>query len=349
MKRIKVKTSREYEVIVGAGALSCLTEELSRLFRGKRILVVTDDIVRPLHADAVMSRLPLNSDTYLFTLAHGEENKSIDTAVSILTYMTQHSFDRDDLVIALGGGVTGDITAFAASVYMRGIDFINIPTTLLSQVDSSVGGKTGVDFLGSKNIIGTFYQPRLVICDTDCLKTLPREIFSDGCAEVIKYAFINDAPLLEMIEDGIEKNIEKIVFRCVGNKNQIVSRDEFDRGERALLNFGHTVGHAVEALSEYKISHGKAVAIGMAVITRACERDGSCEAGTYDRLIRSLTANGLPSATERTPRELIDTIRHDKKKSGDGITVIVPTALAKTKTQKMSFDALEALIKGATE
>lgn len=345
MKRIRVKTSREYEVIVGAGASAETGDALSSLSGAARILTVTDDNVAPLHADTFLARLPENTEKHLFVIPHGEENKSIDTVLSILTYMKEHGFDRSDLIVALGGGVTGDMAAFAASVYMRGIDFVNVPTTLLSQVDSSVGGKTGVDFLGSKNIIGTFYQPLLVICDTDYLKTLPDDVFADGCAEVIKYAFIGDAELLALIEDGIRKNIDEIVSRCVSDKNNIVSRDEFDRGERALLNFGHTVGHAVESLSEYTVSHGKAVASGMCIITRACELAGICEEGVYGRLVSVLSANSLPTGTDRTADELTCAVRNDKKKSGDSISVIVPTALSSAKVQKMSFSELHSLIK----
>lgn len=346
MKRIKIKTSRNYEVIVGAGASTTIGAEISAISSAARILTVTDDNVAPLHADAFISRLPQAAEKHIFILPHGEEHKSIETVMSILTYLKEHGFDRNDLIIALGGGVTGDMAAFAASIYMRGIDFVNVPTTLLSQVDSSVGGKTGVDFLGAKNIIGTFYQPRLVLCDTDYLNTLPDEIFADGCAEVIKYAFINDPRLLELIDGGIKSNIESIVFRCVSNKNDIVSRDEFDRGDRALLNFGHTIGHAVEGLSEYKISHGKAVAIGMAVISEACEASGICVGGVYDRLVSVLTANSLPASTDFTAEALIGAVKNDKKKSGDGISVIVPVSIAQTQIKKMSFDELYELIKG---
>lgn len=346
VKRIKIKTSRNYDVLVGAGAASMIGAEVSTLNSGSRILIVTDDNVAPLHADAFTARLPEAAEKHIFTLPHGEEHKSIETVMSIIAYLKAHDFDRNDLIIALGGGVTGDMAAFAASIYMRGIDFVNVPTTLLSQVDSSVGGKTGVDFSGAKNIIGTFYQPIAVICDTDYLKTLPDDIFADGCAEVIKYAFINDPDLLGLIDDGIKKNIDEVVARCVSNKNDIVSRDEFDRGERALLNFGHTVGHAVEGLSEYKISHGKAVAIGMSVISNACEAAGICESGVFERLNSVLTANSLPTKTDFSAEDLTRAIKNDKKKSGDEISVIVPVSLSKTQIKKVSFDELYSFIKG---
>lgn len=346
MKRIRVKTSREYSVIVGSGAVGALRDELSAVTSASRILVVTDDNVAPLHLDALVSLLH-GYDVHTLTLPNGEEHKTIDSVLSILSYLKEHAFDRDDAVIALGGGVVGDISAFSASIYMRGIDFINIPTTLLSQVDSSVGGKTGVDFGGAKNIVGSFYQPRLVICDTDYLKTLRGDVFADGCAEVIKYAFIGDGELLPVIEDGIEKNIDEIVYRCVNDKKLVVSRDEFDRGDRALLNFGHTIGHAVESLSGYTVSHGRGVAIGMSIITLAAERVGLCSAGIYDRLTKTLIANNLPTSTDTDTSALVDAIRNDKKKSGDRITAIIPTELCRCVTRKFSFDELHDLIEEA--
>lgn len=346
MKKIRVKTSREYTVLIGSGAVEALVNELHSVTSASRLLIVTDDNVAPLHADALTARL-LGYDVHTLVLPHGEEHKTIDSVVTIISYLQSHAFDRDDAVIALGGGVVGDLAAFSASVYMRGIDFINIPTTLLSQVDSSVGGKTGFDFGGAKNIVGTFYQPRLVICDTDYLQTLPPEIFSDGCAEVIKYAFIGDGELLPIIEDGIKNNIDEIVYRCVNDKNMIVSRDEFDRGDRALLNFGHTVGHAVESISGYTVSHGCGVAVGMSIITLAAERAGICEVGVYDRLTACLRANDLPTETKVNTASLVAAIRRDKKKSGDRITVIVPTKLCCAVTKKLGFDELHALLKEA--
>ena len=346
MKRIKVKTTREYSVLVGSGAISQLKEELPLVTNANRILVVSDDNVAPLHLDSLLSKLS-DYNTYSLILTHGEENKNIETVLSILTYLKENSFDRDDLVIALGGGVVGDISAFASSIYMRGIDFINIPTTLLSQVDSSVGGKTGVDFCGAKNIVGSFFQPRLVICDTDYLKTLPEDIFSDGCAEVIKYAFIGDDELLPIIEDGIKKNIDEIVYRCVYDKDLVVSRDEFDRGDRALLNFGHTIGHAVESLSDYKVSHGKAVAIGMSMITLGAEKLGVCPTGVYDRLVTVLKANSLPTTTNTDKDDIMSAVRNDKKKSGDRITAVLPIDMCCCVTRKLTFEMLSEYVNGA--
>ena len=348
MRKIRVGTSRSYDVAVGSGALSEIIGDLKNVIKAKKILIVTDTNVAPLHLDRLNSLISNEYDCFTHILESGEDHKNIDAVLGILTTLQQNGFDRNDAIIALGGGVVGDISAFSASVYMRGIDFVNVPTTLLSQVDSSVGGKTGIDFGGAKNIVGSFYQPKLVICDTDHLKTLSPEIFSDGCAEVIKYAFIGNPELLSVIEDGIEKNIDDVVYRCVLHKNEVVSGDEFDRGGRAVLNFGHTVGHAVESLSGYTLSHGKAVAIGMRVITESCEKANICQKGVTEKLVSLLQANGLPIECEMSADDLINTVRKDKKKSGDSISVIVPKELCSCAIEKMSFEKLYDLIKEVT-
>ena len=345
MRRINVRTSREYSVLVGNGATKNIASELKTVIKAKRILVISDDNVEPLHMKGLLSQIEGTYCCFTHVLKNGEENKNIDAVLGILSELQKNEFDRDDAVIALGGGVVGDISAFSASIYMRGIDFVNIPTTLLSQVDSSVGGKTGVDFGGAKNIVGSFYQPKLVICDTDYLKTLPDNIFADGCAEVIKYAFINDKELLEVIEDGIRKNIDDIVYRCVSYKHDVVSNDEFDRGLRGLLNFGHTIGHAVESLSSYTISHGSAVAIGMRVIAEAFEKAGICQKGVCEKLVSVIQNNNLPLECGFSAEDIINAVRKDKKKSGDSISVIVPKELCKCEIEKMSFEKLYSIIK----
>ncbi|MBQ2916294.1 MAG: 3-dehydroquinate synthase [Clostridia bacterium] len=348
MRRIKVKTSREYSVFVGSGAVENISCELKELLKAKKIMVVSDDNVAPLHLEKLLNRLCGSFECFTHILKNGEEHKNIEAVLGILSHMQEEEFDRNDTIIALGGGVVGDISAFSASIYMRGIDFVNIPTTLLSQVDSSVGGKTGVDFGGAKNIVGSFYQPRLVICDTNYLNTLPENIFADGCAEVIKYAFINDKELLSVIEDGIKKNIDDIVYRCVCDKNDVVSNDEFDRGLRGLLNFGHTIGHAVESLSSYRISHGSAVSIGMRIVTEAFEKVGICKNGVTEKLISVLKANDLPLECGYSVENIINAVRKDKKKSGDSISVIVPKELCKCEIEKMSFEKLYSVIKEVT-
>ena len=343
MKRVQVNTARSYSVLIGSGAVAALPEELKKLTGARRLMIVTDETVAPLHLESLKALLQ-GWDVYTHVFPAGEEHKAMDTLLPLLSQLLEAGFDRSDLIVALGGGVVGDMAGFAASMYMRGIDFVNIPTTLLSQVDSSVGGKTGVDLMGAKNILGAFYQPRLVICDTDYLATLPPSVFADGCAEVIKYAFIGDEELLPLLEAGILENLAEIVYRCVQDKSDIVASDEFDRGRRGLLNFGHTLGHAVEKLSGYAISHGSAVAMGMAQMTMACEKAGLCETGVSQRLLPLLQRHNLPTEHPYSPKELIAGARSDKKKSGDKVAAIVPRRLCCCEMQKMSFEELEALL-----
>ena len=312
MRRIKVKTSRDYSVLVGGGAVENISAELKDIIKAKRVMIVSDDNVAPLHLENLKNKLENSFECYTHILKNGEEHKNIDAVLGILSHMQEEEFDRNDAVIALGGG------------------------------------KTGVDFGGAKNIIGSFYQPRLVICDTYYLNTLPENIFADGCAEVIKYAFINDSELLKVIETGIRANIDDIVYRCVSDKNDVVSNDEFDRGLRGLLNFGHTIGHAVESLSSYRISHGSAVSIGMRIVTEAFEKAEICESGVTEKLVSVLKANNLPLDCGYSVDDIINAVRKDKKKSGDSISVIVPKELCKCEIEKMSFEKLYSIIKEVT-
>jgi len=347
VKRVQVDTARPYSVLIGRGALAALPQELKGVTRARRLMLVTDEQVAPLHLERLQGLLTeWEVHTHIFPA--GEARKSMATILPLLEQLLEKGFDRADAILALGGGVVGDMAGFAAAVYMRGIDFVNIPTTLLSQVDSSVGGKTGVDLMGAKNMVGAFHQPRLVVCDTALLETLPAAVFADGCAEVIKYAFIGDEALLPLLEKGIRKDTEEIVFRCVRDKAEIVSGDEFDRGRRGLLNFGHTLGHAIEKCSGYAVSHGSAVAMGMLQMTRACERAGLCEKGVYDRLLPLITAHGLPTGSPYSPEELMAAARSDKKKSGDGVSAIVPRRLCHCEIRKLSFEEFYSILKDDT-
>ena len=221
--------------------------------------------------------------------------------------------DRDDVIIALGGGVVGDLAGFVSSTYLRGIKFVQIPTTLLAAVDSSVGGKTAIDLKAGKNLAGAFYQPQVVLCDYSTLDTLPEEVFNDGCAEVIKYGVIASEELFEKCFKGIKENIEDIIYECVRIKRDIVAKDEFDIGMRQLLNYGHTIGHAIEACSNYEITHGSAVAIGMILITKAAVKLDICGENTLIRLEKLIKLCGLPYDTHYGVSELYEIMLSDKK------------------------------------
>ena len=231
--------------------------------------------------------------------------------------------------------MAGDLAGFAASTYLRGIGFIQIPTTLLAMVDSSVGGKTAIDLPAGKNLAGTFYQPWLVLCDPDCLTTLPEDIFRDGCAEVIKYAVLGNAPFFDDLRTGsAHAQLEHIIETCVTMKRDIVAQDEFDRGQRQLLNLGHTFGHGIEACSGFAVSHGSAVAIGMATMVRAAAAFGLCTEKTRDTVVDILRQYDLPVDCAFRAEDMFPTILHDKKAAGDTINLIVPTAVGQCRIVK---------------
>ncbi len=259
-------------------------------------------------------------------LKPGEGSKNLQTYGQVLGFLADSGLTRADLVIALGGGVVGDVTGFAAATYLRGVRLAQVPTSLLAQVDSSVGGKTGIDLPQGKNLAGAFYQPRTVLVDPDTLNTLPGEHYRDGLSEVVKYGAIVDAQLLNMIPyDGHEQ--ADIIRRCIDIKRDIVSRDVYDRGERQLLNFGHTIGHAVERASGYAVTHGQAVAIGMAVMARASYRMGLCTREDAGRLQGLLSLLGLPTVTDFGEDTLFDAMLMDKKRGGQQLTLVVMHAL----------------------
>ncbi len=325
MSVVHVDASRSYDIYIGEGLLERAGELTSGLKLGKKILIVSDDTVAALYLDrlrGVLTACGYECTSYVFE--HGEASKSQQTLFGILGHLAKSHFDRSDSIFALGGGVVGDVAGFAASVYMRGIRFVGIPTTLLSATDSSVGGKTAIDIPQGKNLVGSFWQPSAVICDVRLLDTLSPEYFSDGMAEVIKYAMIRDASLMTLIEGGrASERIIDVIRRCVEIKRDVVSQDEHDRGVRAILNFGHTAAHAIEAHSGYEISHGRAVGMGMVMITRACERLGLCECGTLEKLCRVMSDYDLTVECPYPAEELLSYIENDKKCDGGGISLVL--------------------------
>ena len=326
MNRIRIDASVSYDVLIGKGLLKDTGELISSLGNAEHVVIVSDDNVYPLYGDTVKDCLEkAGIRTGSFVFPHGERSKSMAVYEELLEYLCDSFVTRNDLLIALGGGVTGDLAGFAAATYQRGIRFVQIPTSLLAAVDSSVGGKTAVNLKAGKNQAGCFYQPSLVICDTDTLLTLPEEEYRNGIAEVIKYAMIGDRQFLEKLaEHPVKEWQEETIAKCVSMKKDIVMEDEFDTGRRMLLNFGHTLGHSAEKLSGYQIPHGYAVAMGMGNITKAAERHGICPAGTADELIRVLGRYGLPTEIPYPADEVFEAARADKKSTGDKVRIIVP-------------------------
>lgn len=342
MQTVRVKASTEYDVLIERGILDSAGELIQQRTGAKRALLITDRTVDGLYADRVLDILrTAGTESEKFVFEDGEEHKSLETVGRILSFAAELELTRSDIFVALGGGIVGDVTGFAASAYLRGVRFVQIPTTLLAAVDSSVGGKTGVNLPEGKNLAGAFHQPSLVLCDPDCFETLSPALFADGAAESIKYGIIADEKLFEAFEkDDIRENIEQIVRRCVEIKSEIVSRDEFDTGERQKLNLGHTLGHAIEKCSGFEISHGHAVAIGTVRACIAAEKLGIC-GNIAPRVKKVFERNGLPTATDISTHELTKVMHRDKKRSSNGMNLILPTKIGKCILYKTESNRLE--------
>ena len=271
--------------------------------------------------------------------------KNGETFLSLLNTLAEMQITRTDLIVALGGGVVGDLAGFAAACFLRGIRFIQVPTTLLAAVDSSVGGKTAIDLDAGKNLAGAFWQPSLVLCDTDTLHTLPDEIFRDGCAEVIKYAILYDPNLFdELMADGLTFDQESVITRCVEWKRKVVMEDEFDTGSRMKLNLGHTFGHGVEARSNFTISHGQGVSIGLAMAARASVKYNLCSDSCCKKILEILNHFHLPTDTIFSADELYDCTLSDKKRIGDTIRLIIPREIGNCEILPTPIEKLKSFI-----
>lgn len=353
MKIIEVKTGKPYQIIVERGALDTLGERTKSVCKAKKIMVVTDETVEALYFERAKRSLEdAGLEVCKFVIAPGEKSKSTDNLVKLWEALAENEITRSDAIIALGGGVVGDLAGFAAATFLRGIKYIQIPTTLLAMTDSSVGGKTAVDLKAGKNLAGAFHQPALVLCDPETLDTLPREHFRDGMAEVIKYGMINRSALIDKLYDytATDKDaLDDIISMCIEDKRDIVSSDEFDFGIRALLNFGHTPAHAIELYSNYETTHGSAVAVGMAIMTRASVKMGLCDSSALDRLLALLDKFGLSKETKFSAKELADGALGDKKRAGDSISVILVYGVGDARICKVKVSELEEIFQKGLE
>lgn len=353
MQKITVKASGEYEVIIGTGLLADCGKYIKEVSKAVKLAVITDDSVDGFHGEKVVQSLSANGfEVCKFVFPHGEQSKTPDTLVNIWNFLCENNITRSDCLVALGGGVTGDMTGFAAATYLRGMDFVQIPTTLLAQVDSSVGGKTGVDLNGGKNLVGAFKQPKLVLCDIDALDTLPEEFFIDGMGEVVKHGMIKSAKLFEQLEKynlkSLRENkdvLEDIIAQNITIKRDVVQIDECDRGERMKLNFGHTLAHSIEQYYNYTgITHGQAVAAGMKMITQIAESHGIAEVGVLERLEKCLDLYGLNVPIEPTMGQLGAACLNDKKRFGDSINIVVCCDVGASMLKKMHVQAFLAML-----
>ena len=347
MKTVHIDASRSYDVHIGRGLLDDCGRQIAERVRCASAAVVADDTVYALYGERVCASLEAAGvRTVCYVFPHGEKSKNLLEYAKILNFLAENRVTRADALIALGGGVTGDLGGFAAATYLRGIPFVQLPTTLLAAVDSSVGGKTAVDLPAGKNLAGAFYQPELVLCDLDTLDSLPREIFLDGCAEVIKYAVLGSRELFALLADiPSGKGLEEVTARCVEMKRDFVQSDELDRGARQMLNLGHTFGHAVEASSRFTLSHGKSVAIGMAMILRAACSRGLCSAETRDAVIALLQRYGLPSECPYPADMLLGALSADKKIFGTRLNLVVPTDIGACRLLPVGVDELSGWLR----
>ncbi len=340
MRKVTVNASKNYDILIEKGAIN-LVGELAKDIIGKgTACIITDSNVAPLYLEKVKeSLLKENIKVSSYVFPAGEKSKNAQTYIEILNALAREGLTRKDTLIALGGGVTGDMTGFCAATYMRGIKFIQIPTTLLAAVDSSVGGKTAIDLDCGKNLAGAFYQPSMVIFDTDTLSTLPEEYFADGMAEVIKYAVIKDESLEKLIL-AEEIDIEEIAQKCVEIKRDVVNADEFEGGIRQILNFGHTIGHAIEACSCYTLSHGRCVAMGMYIVSKAYGYEELCK-----KLLKMYEKYGLEINCPYTPEEILERAKKDKKADSVGVNLIVSRKMGECEIVKITMDELLRVIK----
>ena len=345
MKKIRVNVQKGYDIIIEKGLLDRTGALVSSLGLGKKAMICSDDTVAALYLDRLICSLEREGyECSSFVFEHGERSKCPETYLSLLDKLAENSFGRSDCIFALGGGVVGDLSGFAAATYMRGIRYVGIPTTLLAATDSSVGGKCAIDIPGGKNLVGAFWQPSAVIIDPALLDTLPDEYFSDGMAEVIKYAMIRDEALIPLIEGGKAKdNIEEVIERCVCVKRDVVEEDERDTGMRAILNFGHTVAHGIEAESGYTVSHGRAVGIGMHVICRACVTHGICSEDTMFLLRGLLRDYFLDCESPYTTKQLLARAMSDKKRDYDRISLVLITDVGKCEVRKTPIKKVEEM------
>lgn len=332
MKSVKVNAGKGYDIYIENNILNKTGELIRSVSVAKTVCLVSDTNVFPLYGSLVKEQLQSAGFTVVeYIYPAGEASKKMSTVMEIVERMAAYAMTRKDLVVALGGGVCGDMAGFAAAIYLRGIDFVQLPTSLLAQVDSSVGGKTAVDLPQGKNLCGAFHQPALVLIDPNTLNTLSPHFFADGMAEAIKTGCIKSRELFEKTAaEDARAQIEDIIYDCVRIKAGVVERDEKEHGERALLNFGHTAGHAIEKLHGFEtVSHGEAVGIGMVLISRAAERLSLTEPGTADAIAGVLKKYSLPVEDTHSLAEIAQAMNSDKKRTGSAISFVLLEKIGK--------------------
>lgn len=352
MPNITVELGKDaYQIEIRRGLFGELGKKIKTLTRADKVAVITDEKVAALYGKAALANLQkAGFKPVLIAIKAGEEHKNLASLEKVYAALADAGFTRQDLIVTLGGGVVGDLGGFAAASFLRGIAFVQVPTTILSQIDSSVGGKVAIDLPSGKNLVGSFYQPKAVFIDPDLLATLPARYLHDGLAEVIKTAAFSDEKFFSQLEAceedaAILEQIEEIIARCCQIKARVVAEDEHDLGARMMLNFGHTIGHAIEQSFGYeKYTHGEGVALGMVSITAQTEKLGLTKAGTTSRLKELLAKFKLPTEINMDTANILEVIKKDKKKRGDSITLVILPEIGQGKLMQIPFNALPKYI-----
>lgn len=346
MQKITVSGNNGYEILIERGIIENCAEHIRKVTAAKRALIISDSNVFQIYGKTVKTSLEQNGfRAFSHIFPAGEASKNLDTVSGMIKALCEAELSRGDIVVALGGGVTGDMAGFASAIYLRGIDFVGIPTSLLSQVDSSVGGKVGCDLSFGKNLIGAFHNPLLVLIDPNTIKTLPARYKNDGIGEIIKCGFIKSEELVLKLEecDNFDDILEEAICRCVDIKRQVVENDFTEKGERMLLNFGHTLAHAIEKYEDYKgMAHGEAVGVGMLYIARAGEKIGETQIGTAKRIEDLLKKFSLPTATTARVSDLTKIMLHDKKRRGESLNLVLVSETGKSFIKPVLIDKLES-------
>lgn len=349
--RIHINVSKPYDIVVGRGLIDDIAPLIGQLCSGNKVAIITDDIVDELYGDIVLNQLNNEFDVYKYVFQNGERSKNINTLSDILEFLADSEFKRNDSIVALGGGVVGDIAGLSAALYVRGIKFIQIPTTLLAMVDASIGGKTAIDLKAGKNLAGVFWQPSLVICDVNIIRKLPDNIFKEGMGEVIKYDVIGNFGICDMVRKGIVfDNLDSIITSCIELKKRIVEDDEFEtKGIRKLLNVGHTIAHGIERISDFSVPHGFAVGTGLVWEAAIAYLMDICDYNTFDTIKNTILKSELLVEFVHNSPDFINYMKKDKKNDDNRISFMLPSCLGDCKEYKIDGSELNSLIKQAGE
>ncbi|MBR2724280.1 MAG: 3-dehydroquinate synthase [Ruminococcus sp.] len=346
MRTVNVNASENYNVYIEQGIIDNCGEIVGGLVKGRRCVIISDSNVAPLYAQRVADSLKAAGfRAALFEIEAGESSKNPDNLVKAAELCVEYGLTRSDVLVALGGGVVTDLGGLCGALYQRGIAVVQIPTSLLAMVDSSVGGKTAVNLTSGKNMFGVFYQPRAVLCDSTLLRTLKEEEFANGMAEVIKYAALKGGRILEIIKGNMENNLDELIEECVKIKRDYVCEDERDKGVRQFLNLGHTFGHAVERVSDFSVAHGSAVSIGMCIMAETCEKMTLCSKEDKDLLLSLCKKYNLPTYCLYSADDIYKAALSDKKRESDNINIVIFKGFGDCEIKKILLDDLDIYLK----